>query len=83
MPRSAWRMCGIAGRTLMELGFHNGQVFNHTLTSDAQRTEACILISSIVILDRQWSYATGLPLHFHENSFSSISTSSVSIRTHF
>ncbi|KAI8663161.1 Zn(2)-C6 fungal-type domain-containing protein [Fusarium keratoplasticum] len=77
MPRSAWRMCGIAGRTLMELGFHNGQVFNHTLTSDAQRTEACILISSIVILDRQWSYATGLPLHFHENSFSSISTSSV------
>ncbi|RSL79296.1 hypothetical protein CEP51_007481 [Fusarium floridanum] len=77
MPRSAWRMCGIAGRTLMELGFHNSQVFNHTLTTDAQRTEACILISSILILDRQWSYATGLPLHFHENSFSSISTSSV------
>ncbi|KAM0425557.1 hypothetical protein ACHAPT_009088 [Fusarium lateritium] len=45
--------------------------------ADSQRTEACILISSIVILDRQWSYATGLPLHFHENSFSTISTSSV------
>ncbi|GKU09193.1 unnamed protein product, partial [Fusarium langsethiae] len=77
MPRSAWRMCGIAGRMLMELGLHNAEVFKHTLKSEAQRTEACTLVSSIVILDRQWSYATGLPIHFHEASFSSISTSSV------
>ncbi|QPC73303.1 hypothetical protein HYE68_004055 [Fusarium pseudograminearum] len=77
MPRSAWRMCGIAGRMLMELGLHNAEVFKHTLKSEAQRTEACTLVSSIVILDRQWSYATGLPIHFHEKSFSSISTSSV------
>ncbi|KAF4969114.1 hypothetical protein FZEAL_10290 [Fusarium zealandicum] len=78
MPRSAWRMCGIAGRILMELGLHNAEVFQHTLKSDAQRTEACTLVGSVVILDRQWSYATGLPTHFHETSFSSISTSSVS-----
>lgn len=71
-------MCGIAGRMLMELGLHNTEVFKHTLKSEAQRTEACTLVSSIVILDRQWSYATGLPIHFHEKSFSSISTSSVS-----
>ncbi|RGP61378.1 activator of stress 1 [Fusarium longipes] len=77
MPRSAWRMCGIAGRMLMELGLHNAEVFKHTVKSEAQRTEACTLVSSIVILDRQWSYATGLPIHFHETSFSSISTSSV------
>ncbi|KAH6979088.1 hypothetical protein EDB82DRAFT_448697 [Fusarium venenatum] len=77
MPRSAWRMCGIAGRMLMELGLHNAAVFKHTLKSEAQRTEACTLVSSIVILDRQWSYATGLPIQFHETSFSSISTSSV------
>ncbi|KAM0245911.1 hypothetical protein ACHAP5_005061 [Fusarium lateritium] len=76
-PRSAWRMCGIAGRMLMELGLHNSEVFKHTLRTETQRTEACTLISSIVILDRQWSYATGLPTHFHETSFSSISTSSV------
>ncbi|RBR11049.1 uncharacterized protein FIESC28_09194 [Fusarium coffeatum] len=77
MPRSAWRMCGIAGRMLMELGLHNAEVFKHTLKSETERTEACTLVSSIVILDRQWSYATGLPIHFHEKSFSSISTSSV------
>ncbi|KAF4446667.1 hypothetical protein F53441_9709 [Fusarium austroafricanum] len=77
MPRSAWRMCGIAGRMLMELGLHNAEVFRHTVKTEAQRIEACTLISSIVILDRQWSYATGLPTHFQETSFSSISTSSV------
>jgi hypothetical protein len=63
---------------LMELGLHNAEVFKHTLKSEAERTEACTLVSSIVILDRQWSYATGLPIHFHETSFSAISTSSVS-----
>lgn len=78
MPRSAWRMIGIAGRTLMELGFHNGEVSKHTLSSEASRTEACTLMSSIVILDRQWSSATGLPIHFNDSSFSSIPTSSVS-----
>ncbi|RKL40434.1 hypothetical protein BFJ70_g5663 [Fusarium oxysporum] len=77
MPRSAWRMCGIAGRMLMELGLHNAEVFRHTVKTEAQRTEACTLISSIVILDRQWSYATGLPTHFQDKSFSSMSTSSV------
>ncbi|KAJ4246320.1 hypothetical protein NW762_013671 [Fusarium torreyae] len=77
MPRSAWRMCGIAGRMLMELGLHNAEVFKHTLKTEVERTEACTLVSSIVILDRQWSYATGLPTHFHETSFSSFSTSSV------
>ncbi|KAM0489659.1 hypothetical protein ACHAP8_012354 [Fusarium lateritium] len=28
MPRSAWRMCGIAGRMLMELGLHNAAKLN-------------------------------------------------------
>ena len=76
-------MCGIAGRMLMELGFHNGEVSQHLLGSDAQREEAWILTSNIVILDRQWSSATGLPTHFNESSFSPIPLSSVSrpIRT--
>ncbi|UNI18395.1 hypothetical protein JDV02_004666 [Purpureocillium takamizusanense] len=77
MPRSAWRLCGIAGRMLMELGFHNGDVSNHTLDSEARRTEAYSLMSSIVILDRQWSSTTGLPTHFHESSFNSIPPSYV------
>ncbi|KAJ3546811.1 hypothetical protein NM208_g1816 [Fusarium decemcellulare] len=77
MPRSAWRMCGIAGRMVMELGFHNGEVSKHLLESNAQREEAWTLISCIMIIDRQWSSATGLPTHFNESSFGSIPISCI------
>ncbi|KAK7403436.1 hypothetical protein QQX98_010802 [Neonectria punicea] len=69
MLRSAWRMCGTAGRLLMELGLHNGDVSKHILTSDAQRQEAAIVVCSIIVLDRQWSAATGLPKNFQDSSF--------------
>ncbi|RSL38636.1 hypothetical protein CEP53_014704, partial [Fusarium sp. AF-6] len=72
MPRSAWRMCGLAGHMLMELGFHNGEVSEHLVESNTQREEAWTLISCIVIIDRQWSSATGLPTHFNNSSFGSI-----------
>ncbi|UPK97450.1 hypothetical protein LCI18_008385 [Fusarium solani-melongenae] len=77
MPRSAWRMCGIAGHMLMELGFHNGEVSKHLLELNAQREEAWNLISCILIIDRQWSSATGLPTHFNNSSFSSIPMSCI------
>ncbi|CAH0036149.1 unnamed protein product [Clonostachys rhizophaga] len=71
-PQSAWRLCGIAGRMVMELGFHNGEVFKHLLDSESQRSEAYTLISTIVVLDRQWSASTGLPTHFHESRFNPV-----------
>lgn len=71
-------MCGIAGHMLMELGFHNGEVSKHLLELNAQREEAWNLISCILIIDRQWSSATGLPTHFNNSSFSAIPMSSVS-----
>ncbi|RMJ17553.1 hypothetical protein BHE90_006297 [Fusarium euwallaceae] len=77
MPRSAWRMCGLAGHMLMELGFHNGEVSEHLLESNTQREEAWTLISCIVIIDRQWSSATGLPTHFNNSSFGSIPMSCI------
>ncbi|KAH7110390.1 hypothetical protein B0J13DRAFT_489799 [Dactylonectria estremocensis] len=77
MPRSAWRMCGIAGRMLMELGFHNGEVSKHVLSSQDQHKELCNLMGSIVILDRQWSAATGLPTNFHESSFDTFPATSI------
>ncbi|KAF9879659.1 hypothetical protein CkaCkLH20_02470 [Colletotrichum karsti] len=76
-PQSAWRMCGLAGRMLMELGFHNGAMSTHMLESRAQRTQVWALMSSIVILDRQWSAAAGLPTNFQESAFGPIQTSSI------
>jgi hypothetical protein len=62
----------------MELGFHNSEVFKHLLDSESQRSEAYTLISTIVVLDRQWSASTGLPTHFHESRFNPVPATYVS-----
>ncbi|KAK9438224.1 Zn(2)-C6 fungal-type DNA-binding domain protein [Metarhizium brunneum] len=68
-PRSAWRMCGIAGHMLMELGYHNGHVLKQVLDNETQTAEVYSIICSVIILDRQWSASTGLPTHFKTSSF--------------
>ncbi|OGM47226.1 hypothetical protein ABOM_003985 [Aspergillus bombycis] len=69
-PRLALRMCGNAGRILMELGIHNGNVVKHGLASEAQRKEGSMLMGCVTVLDRQWSAMTGLPPNFSNNTFS-------------
>lgn len=53
----------------MELGLHNSEVSRHILASETLRAEAANITCSIIILDRQWSAATGLPAHFQESMF--------------
>ncbi|WYZ44124.1 hypothetical protein EsH8_VII_000560 [Colletotrichum jinshuiense] len=74
MPQVAWRMCGAAGRMLMEIGLHSGKGLDRMLDSESQRSELCTLLSSIFILDRQWSAASGLPANFHDSSFTPVKT---------
>ncbi|KAL0933815.1 uncharacterized protein CTRU02_210614 [Colletotrichum truncatum] len=69
LPRLALRMCGTAGRILLELGFHNGDMLDQVLQSEAQRKTACIIMSSVIILDRQWSAMSGLPANFPNATF--------------
>lgn len=71
-------MCGIAGRMLMELGVHNEEAWSRLANSQSLRSELCTLVSSIVILDRQWSAAANLPSNFHDSSFSPVNLISVS-----
>ena len=70
LSRLALRLCGIAGRMLMELGFHNSDMLNHILKTDPQRREASAIMCSVIILDRQWSAMTGLPANFPNATFS-------------
>ncbi|KAH6968122.1 hypothetical protein DER45DRAFT_638427 [Fusarium avenaceum] len=69
LTQSAWRTCGTAGRMLMELGFHDNEVLTRLMSSAKQRTEACNLLCSVIVLDRQWSASTGLPPNFDAKSF--------------
>lgn len=69
MPRYAWRMCGLAGRTSMESGLHNTDVLRHVVKTDADLEEHAIIVSTIQVLDRQWSASTGLPINFSNWEF--------------
>ncbi|KAF9774583.1 hypothetical protein IL306_007396 [Fusarium sp. DS 682] len=64
MPRYAWRMCGLAGRTFMESGLHNTDVSRHILKTEADLEEHAVIASTLSVLDRQWSASTGLPTNF-------------------
>ena len=62
----AWRLCGVAGRFCMELGLHDDDAAAGT----GDHRKICgIIISSIIVLDRQWSASSGLPIHFPNGQF--------------
>ncbi|TXC09591.1 hypothetical protein FocTR4_00006089 [Fusarium oxysporum f. sp. cubense] len=69
MPRYAWRMCGLAGRTFMESGLHNTDVLRHVVKTETDLEEHAVIVSTIQVLDRQWSASTGLPTNFSNWEF--------------
>ncbi|KAH0422033.1 fungal specific transcription factor domain-containing protein [Colletotrichum camelliae] len=75
--RTAWRMCGTAGNILLELGLHSRDVPEHILGSERERVQVIAVICTTIVLDRQWSAATGLPTHFQESHFHQAMKSSV------
>ncbi|GIJ87069.1 hypothetical protein Asppvi_005971 [Aspergillus pseudoviridinutans] len=74
LPQLALRMCGTAGRILLELGFHNSDTLNQVLRSESRHKAACIMMSTVIVLDRQWSAMTGLPANFPNATFNPTST---------
>lgn len=53
----------------MELGLHRRDFHKHLLRNEKPHTEVTTLLWSIMVLDRQWSAATGLPQNFQESDF--------------
>jgi hypothetical protein len=78
--RMAWRMCGLAGNMALELGLHSIDCLQHFFKLECQRAQIMTIVSSIVVLDRQWSASSGLPTHFNDAHFDLSLTSSVSTR---
>ncbi|RMD42351.1 hypothetical protein DV735_g2806, partial [Chaetothyriales sp. CBS 134920] len=65
----AWRMCGIAGRQAMELGLHNRDASQQYPDGEQSHAEIVALSCSLIVLDRQWSSAAGLPPNFQFTDF--------------
>jgi hypothetical protein len=57
----AWRLTGNAARMAMELGLHRHETYTTIFTTDSDRNVAMILFWSIYVLDRRWSFGTGMP----------------------
>lgn len=63
---------------LLELGLHSRDVPEHILGTEHERSQVVAIICTTIVLDRQWSAATGLPTHFQESHFHQAMKSSVS-----
>jgi transcription factor-like protein len=63
----AWRLNGVAARMCFELGLHQQETFESGLQNNMDRYRACVLFWSIYVLDRRWSFSTGLPFSIQDH----------------
>lgn len=71
-------MCGIAGRQAMEMGLHNVDASQQYPDEDQSHAEVVAISCTLIILDRNWSAASGLPPNFQVTDFELATKSSVS-----
>lgn len=60
-PVLAWRAIGIAARTAIELGLHRRDSLEQNFPEATLRNQAANLFWCIYVLDRRWSFGTGMP----------------------
>ncbi|KAF2447721.1 hypothetical protein P171DRAFT_429339 [Karstenula rhodostoma CBS 690.94] len=56
----AWRTIGLAARQCFELGLHRREAYD-SFTDPDERTSAIRTFWSVYVLDRRWSFGTGMP----------------------
>lgn len=57
----AWRVIGLTVRLCIELGLHRRETYATLFVSDEERSTAVKLFWSVYVLDRRWSFGTGMP----------------------
>jgi hypothetical protein len=57
----AWRIIGQVARMCIELGLHRRDSLFKVVTDEEERSNAIQLFWSIYVLDRRWSFGTGMP----------------------
>ncbi|KAK3320484.1 hypothetical protein B0T19DRAFT_477747 [Cercophora scortea] len=56
----AWRVIGVAGRLVLEMGLHRRQSLLENFPDPDRRQEAVCLFWCVYVLDRRWSFGTSL-----------------------
>ncbi|TID21697.1 fungal-specific transcription factor-like protein [Venturia nashicola] len=57
----AWRLIGQGARLAVEIGLHRHETYANNFTTDEERQFATVLFWSLYVLDRRWSFGTGMP----------------------
>ena len=63
----AWRLIGQVARMCIELGLHRRDALFKALPDDEERSSAVNLFLSIYVLDRRWSFGTGMPFAIQDS----------------
>ncbi|KAG4434544.1 hypothetical protein IFR05_009960 [Cadophora sp. M221] len=63
----AWRTIGIAVRIALEMGLHRKESLLANVPDPEKRNWALRLFYCIYVLDRRWSFGTGLPFALHDS----------------
>jgi hypothetical protein len=63
----AYRIIGLAARMCLELGLHRRDAVMRSFPSESDRLWVSKIFWSIYILDRRWSFGTGLPFVFQDD----------------
>src|ERR1700761_381575 len=57
---TAWRIIGLSARLCIELGLHRRETYE-AMQDEDERAETVCLFWAIYVLDRRWSFGTGMP----------------------
>jgi hypothetical protein len=57
----AWRVVGLAARHCLELGLHRSETYHTTFPDPVEQAAAVRTFWCIYVLDRRWSFGTGMP----------------------
>lgn len=63
---TSWRIIGLTARLCIELGLHRRETYE-AIEDETERTEAILLFWSVYVLDRRWSFGTGMPFALQDS----------------
>ena len=63
---TSWRIIGLTARLCIELGLHRRETYD-AIQDEAERADTMLLFWSIYVLDRRWSFGTGMPFALQDS----------------
>ncbi|KAK0250481.1 hypothetical protein LTS09_014328 [Friedmanniomyces endolithicus] len=57
---TSWRIIGLTARLCIELGLHRRETYD-AMQDESAKSDTILLFWSIYVLDRRWSFGTGMP----------------------